>query len=60
VGDALTGTAVAAQRTLDEIAAAGIDLGAVSTRLLDEGVAAFDFSMRELLAGLAIPTHKES
>ena len=53
VADALTGSAPAARAVLDELATAGIDLDAVTARLLDEGVAAFAASMRELLAGLA-------
>jgi transaldolase len=60
VGDALTGTGASAQASLDELAAAGIDLDAVTDRLLEEGVAAFDRSMRELLAELAPPTYQES
>jgi transaldolase len=60
VADGLTDTAADARRTLGEITAAGIDLDAVTARLLDDGVAAFDRSMRELLAELATPTHKES
>jgi hypothetical protein len=44
---------------LDELAAAGVDLDAVTTRLLDEGVAAFAASMRDLLAGPA-PTPAET
>jgi transaldolase len=53
VADALTGSAPAARAALAEIAAAGIDLDAVTARLLDDGVAAFADSMRDLLAGLA-------
>jgi transaldolase len=53
VTDALTGSAPAARAALAEIAAAGVDLDAVTARLLDEGVAAFATSMDELLAGLA-------
>ena len=48
----LTG-AQAARAVLDELATAGVDLDAVTARLLDEGVAAFAASMRDLLAGLA-------
>jgi transaldolase len=51
--DALTGSALAARATLAAIAAAGVDLDAVTKRLLDEGVAAFAASMDELLAGIA-------
>jgi transaldolase len=53
VADVLTGSASAASAVLDELAAAGVDLDAVSARLLEEGVAAFAGSMRDLLAGLA-------
>jgi transaldolase len=53
VADALTGSASAASAVLDELAGAGVDLDAVAARLLDEGVAAFAASMRDLLAGLA-------
>jgi transaldolase len=53
VADALTGSAPEASAALDELAAAGVDLDAVTARLLDEGVAAFADSMRDLLAGLA-------
>jgi transaldolase len=57
--DALTGSAPAAHAALADIAAAGVDLDAVTARLLDEGVAAFAASMHELLAGLA-PTSVEA
>jgi transaldolase len=53
VADVLTGSAPAARAALAEIAAAGIDLDAVTGQLLDDGVAAFAASMDELLAGLA-------
>jgi transaldolase len=53
VADALTGSAPAARATLADITATGVDLDAVTARLLDEGVAAFAASMDELLAGLA-------
>jgi transaldolase len=53
VADALTGSTPAARAALADIAAAGVDLEAVTARLLDEGVAAFAASMDELLAGLA-------
>jgi transaldolase len=53
VADALTGSAPAARAALAEIAAAGVDLDAVTARLLDDGVAAFAASMDELLTGLA-------
>ncbi len=42
----------AAVRTLDEIAAVGVDLDDVGHRLEDEGVAAFEKSFDELLATL--------
>jgi transaldolase len=51
--DTLTGSAPAASAALDELAAAGVDLDAVTARLLDDGVAAFAASMDELIAGLA-------
>jgi len=50
--DRLTGSGPEAQATLDELAAAGVDLNAVTDRLLNEGVAKFAASMDELLAGL--------
>jgi transaldolase len=53
VADTLTGSAPAARAVLDELAAVAVDLDAVTARLLDEGVAAFAASMRDLLAGLA-------
>jgi len=59
VADVLTGSAPVARGVLDELAAAGVDLDAVTTRLLDEGVAAFAASMRDLLAGPA-PTPAET
>ena len=59
VADVLTGSAPAARAVLDELVAAGVDLDAVTARLLDEGVAAFAASMRDLLAGLA-PAHAEA
>jgi transaldolase len=52
VADALTGSEPAARATLHELTAAGVDLDAVTARLLDDGVAAFAASMRDLLAGL--------
>jgi transaldolase len=52
VADALTGSEAAASATLKELAVAGVDLDAVTARLLEEGVAAFAASMRDLLAGL--------
>jgi transaldolase len=53
--DALTGTAAAASAALRELAAAGVDLDAVTARLLADGVAGFAASMRDLLAGIAAP-----
>jgi transaldolase len=53
VRDALTRSAPAARAALADIAAAGVDLDAVTARLLDEGVAGFADSMNELFAGLA-------
>ena len=53
--DALTGTAAAASATLRELSATGIDLDAVTARLLADGVAGFATSMRDLLDGLAAP-----
>jgi hypothetical protein len=42
---------------LDEIAAAGIDLDAVTDALLTDGVATFAASMDELLAGIGAAVH---
>jgi transaldolase len=56
VEDTLTGTAPAALDVLAALAAAGVDLDAVTAQLLDAGVDAFDASMHDLLAGLA-PRH---
>jgi transaldolase len=53
VADSLTRSAPAAQAALAAVAAAGVDLDAVNARLLDEGVAGFEVSMEELLAGIA-------
>jgi transaldolase len=53
VTDALTGSATPARAALADIEAAGVDLDAVSARLLDEGVSNFATSTDELLAGLA-------
>jgi len=50
--DQLSGSRSAARATLDRVAAAGVDLGAVTDRLLEDGVARFAASMDELLAGL--------
>jgi transaldolase len=50
--DRLTGSRAQAHATLATLAAAGIDLDAVTDRLLADGVAAFAASMDELLAGL--------
>jgi transaldolase len=52
VADALTRSGPAARATLDELAAAGVDLDAVTAQLLDDGVAAFAASMDDLLVGL--------
>jgi transaldolase len=52
VADALTGSEPAARATLAELAGAGVDLDAVTARLLDEGVAAFAAAMHDLFAGL--------
>jgi transaldolase len=52
VTDALTGSAPEASAVLDELTAADVDLDAITARLLDDGVAAFADSMRDLLAGL--------
>ena len=54
--DALTGSAPEARAVLAEIAATGVDLDAVASRLLEDGVAGFAASMDELLAGLAEQT----
>jgi transaldolase len=51
--DALTASEPAARRALADVAAAGVDLDAVTARLLDEGVAAFAAAMDELLAGIS-------
>jgi len=51
--DALTASEPAARRALADVAAAGVDLDAVTARLLDDGVAAFATSMDELLAGIS-------
>jgi transaldolase len=51
--DRLTGSRADAEATLAAVAAAGVDLAAVSDRLLANGLAAFAASMDELLAGLA-------
>jgi transaldolase len=50
--DRLTGSGPAAQAAIHELAAVGVDLDAVTERLLHEGVAKFAASMGELLAGL--------
>ncbi len=50
--DCLTATAQAAHAALDELAAAGIDLRAVTEHLLDDGVDRFAAAMEDLLAGL--------
>jgi transaldolase len=55
VVDALTGSGEAARATLGELAAAGVDLDAVTAALLHDGVAAFAASMDELLDGLLSP-----
>ena len=51
--DRLTATEPSARAVLDEIAAAGIDLDAVTGALLTGGVAKFAASMAELLAGIS-------
>jgi transaldolase len=51
--DRLTGTERIAREMLDRIAAAGVDLDAVTEHLLEQGVATFTASMDDLLAGLA-------
>jgi len=55
-GDQLTGSRAQAHATLATLAAAGIDLDAVTNRLLADGAAAFAASMDELLAGLRTAT----
>jgi transaldolase len=50
--DRLSGSRSAAHAMLNRLAAAGIDLGAVADRLLEDGVARFAASVGELLAGL--------
>ena len=49
-GDTVRGTAEQAQRTLDEITAAGVDLAAVTDTLEVEGVHKFEVSWDELTA----------
>jgi transaldolase len=51
--NALTASEPAARRALADVAAAGVDLDAVTARLLADGVAAFATSMEELLAGIS-------
>jgi len=51
--DRLTATEPSARAVLDEIAAASIDLDAVTRALLSDGVAKFAASMEELLAGIS-------
>jgi transaldolase len=53
--DRLTGSGREAQAMLDELVAAGVNLDAVTNRLLEEGIAGFAASMDELLAGLRAP-----
>ena len=55
--DRLTGSGREAQATLDELVAAGIDIDAVTKRLLEDGIAGFAASMDELLAGLRSVSH---
>jgi transaldolase/glucose-6-phosphate isomerase len=50
--DRLTGSGPEAQTILQELARAGVDLDAVTDRLLHEGVAKFAASMDALLTGL--------
>ncbi len=52
VRDALTGTEDEARRTLARLGEAGIDLGAVTERLLREGIEAFEAAMGRLLASI--------
>ncbi|MDP8943547.1 MAG: bifunctional transaldolase/phosoglucose isomerase [Actinomycetota bacterium] len=52
VADRLTGSAAEAERTLAELAQAGVDLDEVTARLLDEGIEAFADSMERLLDGI--------
>jgi transaldolase len=51
--DRLAASEPSARTVLDEIAAAGVDLDAVTGALLTEGVAKFAASMAELLAGIS-------
>jgi transaldolase len=53
VADTLTGTVPSARAVLTAVAAAGVDLDALTAQLLDAGVDGFATSMQELLAGLA-------
>lgn len=50
--DQLSDGAAAAFATLEEVALAGVDLHAITHRLLEDGVAAFAASMNELLESL--------
>jgi transaldolase len=58
--DRLTGRRARAQATLAELAAAGIDLDAVTERLLAAGVAGFATAMQRLLAGLDPTTERSA
>ncbi len=50
--DALTGTEQGARRTLADLRDAGIDLDAVTGRLLGDGIEAFEVAMGKLLASI--------
>ena len=50
--DALTGTEQEARRTLAELGAVGIDLEAVTDRLLAAGIEAFEVAMGKLVASI--------
>ena len=52
VSDALTGTQDAARRTLGEVRNRGVDLDAVTERLLADGIKAFEVAMAKLLASI--------
>ena len=51
-GDTVTGSYAAAQKVMDDVAAAGVDLTEVFLALEDEGVEKFEASWAELLEGV--------
>jgi transaldolase len=56
VGDVMASDGVESKKTLAEFAKAGIDVGALATKLQDDGAASFVASWKELMGGIDAKT----